>query len=77
MSGPTSAPTTSWSAARSVSSTLVTVPARSRRMARGITLNYKDCLYLTKGNQKVTFKGDDPEHPAKVLHGFCPGPLQL
>ena len=40
-------------------------------------LNYKDCLYLTKGNQKVTFKSDDPEHPAKFLHGLCPGPLQL
>jgi len=37
VSGPTSAPTTSWSAARSASSTSVTVPARSWRMARSIT----------------------------------------
>ena len=35
-------------------------------------LNYKDCLYLTKGNQKVTFKSDDPEHPAKFYMVSAP-----
>ena len=40
-------------------------------------LNYKDCLYLTKGNQKVTFKSRRPGASGQVLHGLCPGPLQL
>ena len=35
-------------------------------------LNYKDCLYLTKGNQKVTFRSDDPEHPAKFYMVSAP-----
>ena len=35
-------------------------------------LNYKDCLYLTKGNQKVTFKSDDPAHPAKFYMVSAP-----
>ena len=35
-------------------------------------LNYKDCLYLTKGNQKVTFKSDDSEHPAKFYMVSAP-----
>ena len=35
-------------------------------------LNYKDCLYLTKGNQKVIFKSDDPEHPAKFYMVSAP-----
>ena len=28
-------------------------------------LNYKDCLYLTRGAKKVTFRSADPENPAK------------
>ena len=29
------------------------------------TLNYKDCLYLTRGVRNVYFKSDDPASPAK------------
>ncbi len=28
-------------------------------------LNYKDCLYLTRGAKTVLFESDDPAHPAK------------
>ncbi|MBQ9210220.1 MAG: 5-dehydro-4-deoxy-D-glucuronate isomerase [Clostridia bacterium] len=28
-------------------------------------LNYKDCLYITKGAKAVHFESDDPTHPAK------------
>lgn len=35
-------------------------------------LNYKDCLYITKGNEKVSFKSDDPAHPAKFYMVSAP-----
>ena len=28
-------------------------------------LDYKDCLYLTRGSKTVTFRSDDPSNPAK------------
>ena len=35
-------------------------------------LNVKDCLYITQGTQKVTFKSDDSEHPAKFYMVSAP-----
>ncbi len=39
-------------------------------------LNYKDCLYITKGNEKLLLRVTIPSTRPN-LHGFCPGPLQL
>ena len=35
-------------------------------------LNYKDCLYITKGTKEVTFASADPEHPAKFYMVSAP-----
>ena len=35
-------------------------------------LDYKDCLYITKGTKKVTFKSLDPEVPAKFYMVSAP-----
>ena len=40
-------------------------------------MNYKDCLYITQGTKTVTFKSDDPEHPAKFYMVSAPAPLPL
>jgi 4-deoxy-L-threo-5-hexosulose-uronate ketol-isomerase len=35
-------------------------------------MNYKDCLYITQGTKKVTFKSADPEKPAKFYMVSAP-----
>ena len=35
-------------------------------------MNYKDCLYITQGTKKVTFKSVDPEKPAKFYMVSAP-----
>ena len=35
-------------------------------------MNYKDCLYITQGTKEVTFKSDDPAHPAKFYMVSAP-----
>ena len=35
-------------------------------------LGYKDCLYITKGTQNVSFSSNDPEHPAKFYMVSAP-----
>ncbi len=35
-------------------------------------MDYKDCLYLTMGTRKVTFKSLDPNHPAKFYMASVP-----
>jgi 4-deoxy-L-threo-5-hexosulose-uronate ketol-isomerase len=40
-------------------------PGRVRADGSEYALNYKDCLYLTRGAKAVTFESDDPKKPAK------------
>ncbi|MCD8122570.1 MAG: 5-dehydro-4-deoxy-D-glucuronate isomerase [Clostridiales bacterium] len=35
-------------------------------------MNYKDCLYITKGTKEVYFTSDDPENPAKFYMVSAP-----
>ena len=35
-------------------------------------MNYKDCLYITQGTKKVTFRSDDPQKPAKFYMVSAP-----
>ncbi len=36
------------------------------------SMNYKDCLYITQGTKKVTFRSDDPANPAKFYMVSAP-----
>ncbi|MCL2201091.1 MAG: 5-dehydro-4-deoxy-D-glucuronate isomerase, partial [Oscillospiraceae bacterium] len=35
-------------------------------------LNYKDCLYITRGTEKITFQSVDPKNPAKFYMVSAP-----
>ena len=35
-------------------------------------MHYKDCLYITMGTRNVTFRSEDPEHPAKFYMVSAP-----
>ena len=39
---------------------------------QSFTLGFEDCLYITKGTKKVTFKSYDPEKPAKFYMVSAP-----